>query len=617
MSEVSSALGIESVEWLAQGADSLTVRVGGRWRRRRPTFSGPPLLVIEAGPTRQRFPAMPEPPSLSGAAPGTWQMSFSVPAAVAKRPGARAWLQLGSMVVPLPVPVDPADPIVDDETLAQRRVRSAELAAESAARRVAEAEAQASRLSDRVAELEARLRDQAEAITERDRARRAAEQRAHAEQALRLELEDQLAAAGAPTEPDAGQELRVHELEAEAAHLRRALDEAEHVARAAEAARRRAEARLHELSASSAEQSERLRAEFALAAADQPIQRRRPRPVPAPEDRLWLEREADVIARRQSQALAALRTELAERTTRTAHAFQAIQEIRAELEALRTAPAAEAEVEVQAVVGPELEAAEAEVAEPEPAPEVREPEPEPAAPAPSEPESEPAAAAPEHSVTPQLIETERLAQALERLREEALAGAAAAASPAPRAPAGPWLRRALRRMARSDPASAAGLLAVLLRAQPAEAEDAARLLAKGPLRRGVSRGVARVRGQRGRYAAVGQLLHAPPSLEEIEVEPLLAFALAAAMIEASWTVDERFTIAYDASAYLHIRQGSPVSVTDTAAGPVATTIVCPSTALPRVLAGRGGGSADPETTIRGETRPLETVRAWLDRAQSG
>src|SRR5690348_6694292 len=100
-----SALGIEAVEWLAQGADSLTVRVGGRWRRRRPSISGQPLLVIEAGTTRRRFPAMPEPPGLTGAAPGTWQMSFSVPAAMMKRAGARAWLQLGSVVVPLPVPV--------------------------------------------------------------------------------------------------------------------------------------------------------------------------------------------------------------------------------------------------------------------------------------------------------------------------------------------------------------------------------------------------------------------------------------------------------------------------------------------------------------------------------
>ena len=179
-----SVLGIEAVEWLGQGAESLTVRVGGRWRRRRPTISGQPLLVIEAGTTRQRFPAMPEPPGLTGAAPGAWQMSFSVPSALARRSGARAWLQLGSVVVPLPVPVadEPSPP--DDETLAQRRIRAAELAAESATHRVAEARADAQRLADRAAELERELEEQTQLARTRDRARRAAEQREHAERAL-------------------------------------------------------------------------------------------------------------------------------------------------------------------------------------------------------------------------------------------------------------------------------------------------------------------------------------------------------------------------------------------------------------------------------------------------
>ena len=69
-SSVPPALGIEGVEWLMlEGADSLTVRVTGRWRRRRPTWTGQPLLVLEAHGQRHRFPAMPEPPSLTGTAP--------------------------------------------------------------------------------------------------------------------------------------------------------------------------------------------------------------------------------------------------------------------------------------------------------------------------------------------------------------------------------------------------------------------------------------------------------------------------------------------------------------------------------------------------------------------
>src|SRR5437763_12014224 len=96
---VPSALGIEAVEWLPGGGHNFTVRVRGRWRRGRPSWSGQALLVIEAHGGRHRFPAMPEPPSLHGAAPGTWQMSFSVPAALSPQHGARAWLQLGSAVV--------------------------------------------------------------------------------------------------------------------------------------------------------------------------------------------------------------------------------------------------------------------------------------------------------------------------------------------------------------------------------------------------------------------------------------------------------------------------------------------------------------------------------------
>ena len=104
-----SALGIEAVEWFARGEESLTVRVTGRWRRRRPALSGQPLLVIEADGQRHRFPAMPEPPGLTGAAPGTWQLSFTVPAALAPRRLERAWLQMGAVVVPLPVAVHGED----------------------------------------------------------------------------------------------------------------------------------------------------------------------------------------------------------------------------------------------------------------------------------------------------------------------------------------------------------------------------------------------------------------------------------------------------------------------------------------------------------------------------
>ncbi len=278
-----AALGIEAVEWLGQGADTLTVRVRGRWRRRRGTPSGQPLLVIEVEGTRHRFPAMPEPPSPTGAAPGTWQVSFSVPAEVLEPPGARAWLQIGSVVVPLPVPVEsaqqspghePRQP--DEETLAQRRIRAAELAAEAAARRVAEAQSTVRALQARIEALEDELGQATALADDRSRAIRAAAQREHAERVMRQELEERLRRVeeAAETEDEDERDLSISELERELNRVRRRVDEAEHLATSADAARRRAERRVKELSEQSAPVVDAVAVvkEFAVAAAASAIE---------------------------------------------------------------------------------------------------------------------------------------------------------------------------------------------------------------------------------------------------------------------------------------------------------------------------------------------------------
>jgi len=277
---VQSALGIEAVELFTEGGNLLTVRVTGRWRRRRPAWSGQPTLLLDAGGFRHRFPAMPEPPSLTGAVPGTWRMSFTVPASLAPELSGRTWLQFGAVVVPLPVAVEPsgfagadalappldgeppqAEPQLGVEALAARRVRSSELAAESARRRAAEAEGAAADLAARIEEFEQQLetaRGDSERLSgelaERERARRAAEQRAHAEQALRVDLEQELAAreresavAREALGELAAAEERVRELERDLEPLRRRADEAEQLAAAAAAARERAERRAQEL----------------------------------------------------------------------------------------------------------------------------------------------------------------------------------------------------------------------------------------------------------------------------------------------------------------------------------------------------------------------------------
>jgi hypothetical protein len=243
--DLRGAIAVEAVEWTPGGDDKLTISIRGRWRRRRPALSGQPVLVIEAEGQRHRFPATPEPPSLGGAPPGGWQMTFAVPAWLAPHLGEHAWLQLGVAVVPLPRAVGPPDRSADTETMTERRARTAELAEERARARVNEAEAVVAELTIRIERLEtlleqarrepARLRD---LIAERDQHRRAAEQRAHAEYAMRLELEEALAVA---TEGDdrerriqagelAAAEARVRELEDEAEQLRRQVDEAERLA---------------------------------------------------------------------------------------------------------------------------------------------------------------------------------------------------------------------------------------------------------------------------------------------------------------------------------------------------------------------------------------------------
>src|SRR6185437_7016648 len=106
MSELpgTSAVSIESVEWSAEGAGNLTVRITGRWRRRRPVSTGQPTLVIEAEGRRHRYPAMPEPPSVGGTGPGVWRLSFTIPGWMAPELG-RTWLQFGTVIVPLPIAV--------------------------------------------------------------------------------------------------------------------------------------------------------------------------------------------------------------------------------------------------------------------------------------------------------------------------------------------------------------------------------------------------------------------------------------------------------------------------------------------------------------------------------
>jgi hypothetical protein len=255
MTDLPSSLGIESVELLVDGDSrpprGVTVRVTGRWRRRRAELRGQAMLVVEGPAGRQRFLAMPEPPSLTGAAPGTWRMSFSVPAELAPSLPGRTFLQLGGVMVPLPIgdvvlAGEPAEG-PDQDLLEARRVRSSELAAESARRRAAELAAQVEGVEHDLDEARRESERLRASISVGERRLRSAEQDAHAERALRSDLEQELArrtrAARHDLEVLHG---RVADLERELTRTRRAVDEAQHLAAAAQAARADAERRLAE-----------------------------------------------------------------------------------------------------------------------------------------------------------------------------------------------------------------------------------------------------------------------------------------------------------------------------------------------------------------------------------
>jgi len=257
----SAAVGIEAVEWVSEGGGNLIIRITGRWRRRRPVASsGQATLVVEAEGRRHRFGALPEPPSLTGASPGMWQLRFSVPAALAPDLGGRTWLQFGTVIVPLPAAVSsPGEPgsAEEQEELAGASPPPAASPPPPASEPVAGPDPGLEEpvLRARITDLERDLgkaragRDElAESLAEGERSRRGAEQRAHAEQALRRDLARQLT--DSLRERDrtreamgdlASAEHRIRMLEHELRDARRRGDEAEQAAAAAQAARERAE----------------------------------------------------------------------------------------------------------------------------------------------------------------------------------------------------------------------------------------------------------------------------------------------------------------------------------------------------------------------------------------
>jgi hypothetical protein len=338
--------------------------------------------------------------------------------------------------------------------------------------------------------------------------------------------------------------------------------------------------------------------------------------------------------------LAAAYEELEAQRARSARAYEAIELVRAELRQLRAL-------------------------QPAPSSTVQAPDP----PSPPQPTIERAAPAPGSPV-----QAAELSAALARLREQARPEPEPAPGdlPEPTRATKPWLRAAFRRLAAEDPAAAGRLVLGLLPAQraadpqpvaydlllsdvlvahvtsdslavhvehdatprpPSEIDfqlvgdlsSVARLLRAGRVRRRLRippRRIARIRGDRGRLAALDRLIDARLTTRElhaagVRLDPWLVFTLAALMIEPGWTAGERFTIGHRdpavpaPGAYLHIRDGRPaLASAEPPHGPVASVLVCSEDDLLRGLAG-------PDIEITGDERPVALLRQWLDRAQCG
>ena len=461
------------------------------------------MLVVDGGAGRQRFLAMPEPPSLVGAAPGTWRVGFSVPAELAASLPGRTFLQFGGVMVPLPigdmglaVEVDGAGDVElpdlpDADLLEARRARSSELAAESARRRAAELAAQVEGLEHDLAQAREQSERLRASIGLRERRLRLAEQETHAERALRWDVEQELTRRTRAARHDlTALHERVADLERELTRTRRVVDEAQHLAAAAQAARIDAERRLEErlLAPSSPPwpRADPTRRELDLyrAAGAIPTPAASPRPLERPADMIALRQEAAIADSRATRAgagteqiaaleqeLAVARVEIEEQRRRSDRAYAAIELVRADLRRLHladlpgrpeaTSPRPRPE-EPAPTLPPEARA-------PALPPEARAPALPPEARAPILPPDAPA-----RSPLAGPVQPDHLSAALARLRERTPVSPpedASETAPAQSAPAAgarrPWLAAAFRVLCAQDASGAGRLLLALLPAQRA------------------------------------------------------------------------------------------------------------------------------------------------------
>ena len=672
--------------------------------------AGEPVLVIDDGVRAHRFPALPGPGPDED---GVWRVGFSAPAALLSARRAAFAVELNGEMAELPRPeglapsagVPAAAPAPPPGSIpavqAERRARRAELAEEVKAREAAEARAAAAAARADLAGLARQLDGAAEEraalearIAEDERQLRRTHQLAYAAERARLEALE-----------ESGKRLRT--LEGEREELRQRLsdasDRAEQLGRQLERARREA--------------AEDLQSDSELAAARQSTARSvaEAETLRAELDALGPELErvrAAATERSQvEQSVAALETEVADLrsaladATRTAEIETVELRERAEVEARARAEAQERAVDAEqraarlerALAEAERAAADAvrgredpraahrrarggargggapagarsagrgragragraavrpglarrgpgadrsrarswrelEAAEPVPEPDEAEPEPEPAEPEPAEPE--PAAFA-----------------------------------------EGPWLPRAVVRLAAEEPRAAAHLIVQLLPAQAlvieqplvyelsiaelgtfrvtladgkgmvvpipdppdqpegefrlmGDAAALAELAAGGNARRMLFSGRLRIRGRRRRARGVLGAARTPVGLAAIAkagiwLDPFLIYRALATLVDPEWTRGHRFSIAHEiigtggGTCYVSARNGEPLAVTR--AGPEGgadATVSTTAAAFEATLAG-DDAPAGQEVGIEGDLGAVRLLKTWTEWVQQG
>jgi hypothetical protein len=185
----------------------------------------------------------------------------------------------------------------------------------------------------------------------------------------------------------------------------------------------------------------------------------------------------------------------------------------------------------------------------------------------------------------------------------------------PARPPGRWLERALRQLARRSAPLAGRLLVVLVPGAEMDQERLVHLLAAGRLRRGRTRTLgegASFDALRQRLAEPGSIaeLRLEPGLSLVLAAVMIDPRWTAG---EQFTIAYQLPSGASPGPYLQIYDGLPATVTaDADPGQVTATIACPADLLTAVLAGERPAG----TLIHGEERPLELVRGWLERAQS-